>query len=70
MAPGMVVCFTRSRSNSGRPRKKAKLSRSSRRSSWVMGAMFTALRETLLLSWMGQASTQSPQPVQSSGATW
>ena len=40
------------------------------RGSGVIGAMLTALREAFDLSWIGQASTQSPQPVQSSAATW
>jgi hypothetical protein len=31
--------------------------------------MFSALRETLVLSRIGQTSTHSVQPVQSSGAT-
>ena len=40
------------------------------RHSGPTGAMFTARRLTLDLSWIGQASTQSPLPVQSSDATW
>src|SRR6266496_4505775 len=53
---------------SGRPRKKSQFSHSAGRSGST-GAMLIALRLTLLLSLTGQTSTQSVQPVQSSGLT-
>src|SRR5512139_1857779 len=57
------------RSRSGIFMKKSQfLSSLSRNGSW--GAMFSALRPTCDLSFAGQASTHSVQPVQSSVATW
>src|ERR671924_520598 len=57
------------RSRSGISRKKSQfLASASRRGGW--GARLMALRPTWVLSFTGQTSTHSVQPVQSSGATW
>src|ERR1700730_962122 len=56
-------------STSGRPRKNSQLRASaSRRGAW--GTMLIALRLLSVLFLAGHASTHSPQPVQSSAATW
>src|ERR1700687_3669180 len=56
-------------STSGRLRKNSQLRAcASRLGAW--GTMLMALRLLSALFLAGQASTHSPQPVQSSGATW
>ncbi len=56
-------------SRCGSPRKKSNAGRATSR--WASaGAMSRALWRGLLRSFAGQTATQSPQPVQSSGATW
>ena len=51
------------------PRKKSKFARSRSRCG-SFGSMLIALRSATSLLFAGQTSTQTPQPVQSSGATW
>src|ERR1700722_16329898 len=57
------------RSSSGIFRKKSQFSLSGARSGGC-GTMLIAFRRTSLLFFTGQTSTQTPHPVQSSGATW
>ena len=57
------------RSSSGIFRKNSQFSRSGRRSGGC-GAMLIAFSRVSCLFLTGQTSTQMPQPVQSSGATW
>ena len=57
------------RSSSGSLRKNSQLSLSGARSGGC-GTMLMAFRRVSLLFLTGQISTQTPQPVQSSGATW
>src|SRR5512138_2104216 len=61
--------FTLVRSGSGRARKKSKFFRS-RSLSGVASAMLMAFLPFSVFDSAGQISTQSEQPVQSSGATW
>src|SRR5437660_12493434 len=65
----MVVGLILRRSSSGMPKKKSQFSRSGTRNGGC-GAMFNALSRVSVLFFAGQISTQIPQPVQSSGATW
>src|SRR5512143_42904 len=60
---------TRARAGSGRSMKYWKLARSAVRSG-AWGESSSDLWRGLALSLAGQISTQTPQPVQSSGATW
>ena len=62
-------CVIDARSSSGIDVKKSQRARSATRCS-TAGCMLIALRLTWVLSLAGQTSTQMPQPVQSSGATW
>ena len=57
------------RSSSGIFRKKSKFTRSRSRCARI-GSMLMALCLTASLLLAGQMSTHTPQPVQSSGATW
>ena len=66
--PLMVLVFNSLRSYSGMAKKKSQFFRSvSRSGGW--GRILMALRLALDLSRIGQISTHSVQPVQSSGAT-
>ena len=59
----------RSRSSSGIDRKKSHAGRSASR--WASaGSMLIDLWRTSVFDFAGHTSTQTPQPVQSSGATW
>ena len=62
------VCESLERSTSGSERKKSQFSRSGSRSG-ACGAMLMAFLLASLLFLTGQTSTQTAQPVQSSGAT-
>ena len=62
-------CGIRLRSSGGMDWKKSQRSRSTSRCS-AIGSMLIALWRTSVLLFAGQTSTQTPQPVQSSGATW
>src|SRR5450759_2158056 len=67
--PLTVSCANRLRSSCGIDRKKSQLRRST--PAWSsMGSMLMALWLESVLLLTGQTSTQTPQPVQSSGATW
>ncbi len=63
------LAFTACRSTSGRSRKNRQFRASCSLRS-AIGIMLMALCRTSLLLLAGQTSTQSEQPVQSSGATW
>src|SRR5438445_6958633 len=65
----MVVALILRRSSSGIFRKKSQFSRSGTVGGGC-GAMFSAFSRVSPLFFAGQISTQMPQPVQSSGATW
>src|SRR5579864_4748112 len=65
MVPGLIF----RRSSSGILRKKSQFSLSGARSGGC-GTMLMAFNLTSLLFLTGQTSTQTPHPVQSSGATW
>ncbi len=67
--PLIISNFTCLRSISGISRKKSKLARSTSRWS-SFGSMLMALCLTISLLLAGHTSTHTPQPVQSSGATW
>ena len=63
-APLTVARFSFERSYSGRSRKNLKFSASASRSGICSVILIAPL------AFIGQACTQAPQPVQSSGATW
>ncbi len=65
----MVVGLILRRSSSGIFRKNSQFSRSGTRRGGC-GSMFNAFSRVSVLFFAGQISTQMPQPVQSSGATW
>ena len=67
--PLTVSCGSASRSRRGIDWKKSHRSRSTSRWS-ATGSMLMALWLESVLLLAGQTSTQTPQPVQSSGATW
>ena len=67
--PFTVSGSSRSGGGSGIDRKKSNASRSGSRCGSA-GSMFSALCLTSCLLRAGQTSTQTPHPVQSSGATW
>jgi hypothetical protein len=67
LADARVLDLTRS--SSGIFRKKSQFSRSGSRSGGC-ATMLIAFRRVSLLFLAGQTSTQTPHPVQSSGATW
>ncbi len=68
-APFTVSCAMRVRSSGGIVSKVSQRSRSTSRWSRY-GTMLMALWPTSVLLLAGQTSTHTPQPVQSSGATW
>src|SRR5580704_16234563 len=65
----IVLVLILRRSSSGILRKNSQLSASGTRSGGC-GAILSALSRVSVLFLAGQISTQIPQPVQSSGATW
>src|SRR5450631_4353801 len=65
----MVVSLILRRSSSGNLRKNSQFSLSGARSGGC-GSMLMAFSRVSLLFLAGHTSTQMPQPVQSSGATW